>query len=322
MASASTINSALPLPEHRSAAARYGAIDVLRMAAVIPIVFYHAGVLDQTIALIGMHALIAAAVVFAANGRSKGSTGQMIARRADRLLWPWLFFGLLHLVLAAKNHAVRPWMFFIGGSVHLWFLPFIFIVTCAVALAKQSNGLQRGWAAATAWSMLALGLISIEALYTPIIVDRIPAWQFLDGATAVLVILAAYCVPETAGRFAPLAVALLLTALSVALWLPLRAAGMMWAPPAGIGAALFLAVSHLPTGSNAVTDFLGRTSFGLYLLHPLMQRVISLRAAHWFHVAPEAFSRRQVIECSIATIIASVLTIAIAERTPLRKIVI
>ena len=322
MVIATLAESPVHVPAASGMRARSGAVDLLRVAAVIPIVFYHAGVMNQSIALVGMHALIAAAVFFAAESRAQGTNVQIVTRRARRLAGPWLFFGLLHLALAIRAHHVQPWMFLIGGSVHLWFLPFIFVATCCTALLSRAGQLRAAWDAALAWSALSLGLILLEVLYTPSLVPHIPMWQFLNGTTAVLVALAAYCAPWRLGPLRSLIVAGVIALLCLPIWLPLRSPSMLLLSPAGAGTVVFLLVRMLPLPSNAVTAFLGRATLGIYVMHPLIQSPLTGLYCRVMAVRIDSLAPGAVVICSVITIMACLVIVAILERTPARWIVV
>ena len=307
--------AAAPLPAGRT---RHGATDVLRIAAVIPVIYYHAGVLAQLPALIGMHALIAAAVIFAARP-SRGTAFEVVRKRLDRLLLPWVVFGVWHLLTAVRSGHYSSYMLLIGGSLHLWFVPFIFVITAAVALYCRTRPWPTGWGRVVAWSIPALVAIHVECRATPWLEKLPPWWQFFDGLTAALVAAAVLSTPGRALNKA--AVALAIAVASVPLWLPWRTATMMTVSPAGGGTLLFVLVSLLPAGANRLTDFLGRASFGLYLMHMVVLFGFFRIVSRLQHKTPKDFEPATVALCATATVIVSLIAIAIIERTPARKIV-
>lgn len=308
------------MPKSASAKPRNGAIDAFRMAAVIPIVFYHAELLAQLPALTGMHALIAAAVFFAAASRSRGTAGEILAKRASRLLPPWIAFGSMHLAMSLKNHTTQYWMYIVGGSMHLWFVPFIYIVTCAMALACRTGEWTKSWGGTIFWSVAALALMHLEARLTPKIEDWVPLWQFLNGGTAVLVALAVLSLP--AGKWGQLVLAGVLTLLSLFVWMPWVNGDMMPMSPAALGTLLFTFIRLLPAFETPLTNFLGRASFGLYLMHPVVLRFLELGTAKVKHIPPADITEAEMTLCCIATIGICMVLIAVLERTPLRRLVV
>ena len=313
---------AAPVPAGRT---RHGATDVLRIAAVVPVVYYHAGVLAQLPALIGMHALIAAAVIFAARP-SRGTASEVVRKRLDRLLLPWLVFGVWHLLTAVRSGNYSSYMLLIGGSLHLWFVPFIFVVTAAVALYCRTRPWPTGWGRVAIWAAFALAAIHLECRTTPWLEKLPPWWQFFDGLTAVLVAAAVLSTPGRAVSKACVAAAIALV--SVPLWLPWRTPTMMTISPAGIGTLLFVLVSLLPAGANRLTDFVGRASFGLYLMHMVALYGVYKVAGRLLHkpretfmTASSAFDPATVAACAAVAIVVSLLAIAVIERTRLRRLV-
>ena len=314
--------AAVPVPAGRT---RHGATDVLRIAAVVPVVYYHAGVLAQLPALMGMHALIAAAAIFAARP-SRGTAVEIVRKRLDRLLLPWLVFGVWHLLTAIRSGNYSSYMLLIGGSLHLWFVPFIFVVTSVVALYCRTRPWPTGWGRVVAWSLVALAAIHLECRMTPWL-EKLPPWfQFFDGLTAVLVAAAVMSTPGRAINKALVAAAI--ASASVPLWVPWRTPAMMAVSPAGFGTLLFVLVSLLPAGANRLTDFVGRASFGLYLMHMVVLYAVYKAAGRLLHqprdvfmTASPTFNPAVVAACATTTILLSLLMIALLDRTRLRRLV-
>ena len=176
---AAPVPNAAAVPQ-RKATTRHGMTDVLRVVAVGLIVFYHGDVLAQLPALVGMHALIVASVVFAARP-SKG-VGRRLSRQTGRPPAAAVA-GIRRAALRAgcENHALRPWMFVIGGSLHLWFVPFIFVATCGVALACRRRGRATGWGRAAFWFAATVMLAHVEA---PLRRRSSTAYRFGSSSTA------------------------------------------------------------------------------------------------------------------------------------------
>ena len=181
------------------------------------------------------------------------------SRHFHRLIVPWLLWSAIYSTLKVVQALSerRPvgsefelWMLSTGPAIHLWFLPFAFLVLVAFsAVPKVSPGVL--WAVAGAASVASLAV----AQWTL----PIPLTQY---STVLPAALAGLVMAQTKALIAP---PLALAALAVALNL----AGLEVATyqTAIAGAAVALAfLLQLP--STNLTRRLAAISFGVYLVHP------------------------------------------------------
>ncbi|MRW86250.1 acyltransferase family protein [Pseudoduganella sp. FT26W] len=110
-------------------------IELLRVLSAFGIVWYHTATIGRDVAYSGLIAFLIISMYFAAQS---GSPPKSVARRARVLLVPWLvwcvFYGLLNLTLHKPFLSLEHgWIagLLVGTSIHLWYLPFIFV--CIVA---------------------------------------------------------------------------------------------------------------------------------------------------------------------------------------------
>lgn len=120
---------------------RFPAVDVVRIAAAFFIVCFHSRVEGSVIRDIfysGLVCFIIVSVVFSL-GRSKVTArGGRVG--VGRILFPWAFWSLIFLardLLAGQHHGSTPieiaGYLIAGTSIHLWYLPFILVVTQSLA---------------------------------------------------------------------------------------------------------------------------------------------------------------------------------------------
>lgn len=109
-------------------AARNGSIDILRFAGAIGIIWFHLDLPGAGTALSALPMFVALFVCFGM-GRSR-------AALQSRLLTPWLFWSAIFIFAKVGQALVSgaplasefaTWMFFAGPSIHLWFLPFSYL---------------------------------------------------------------------------------------------------------------------------------------------------------------------------------------------------
>ncbi|MEM8737337.1 MAG: acyltransferase family protein [Planctomycetota bacterium] len=125
---------------------RYPLLDALRIVAMLDIVSVHING-AYFLAGIGLPVFIIVAVALGVRRPVLPRPADLPAlgkKRAWRILWPWvfwsLFFGLNRVIWGVLDPErsiesfFYPWMLATGPSIHLWFLPFIFVAELVVLL--------------------------------------------------------------------------------------------------------------------------------------------------------------------------------------------
>lgn len=136
-----------PRPAVASPAGRNAALDLLRLAAALVIVLFHAKSPGGAWMPAAMGLFTGLTAFLAMTGRDRGSLPEVAWRRADRLLRPfalWAAFYLgIRLADAAAGHqslraTAEGWFPPEGTMGPLWFLPFAFAASfCLVALRRR-----------------------------------------------------------------------------------------------------------------------------------------------------------------------------------------
>ncbi|MCU6497414.1 acyltransferase [Rugamonas sp. A1-17] len=106
-------------------------IELLRILSAFGIVWYHTATVGRDIAYSGLIAFLIISMYFSARA---GGSSKTMQERARTLLVPWLiwfvFYGFLNVVsnrpYLALDHGIIAG-FLAGTSIHLWYLPFIFL---------------------------------------------------------------------------------------------------------------------------------------------------------------------------------------------------
>lgn len=118
---------------------RNGFVDYCRLIAAFGIVWFHTGAPGYLLAYAGLPFFL---VLLALPSRMS------MAERARRLLLPLLIwsavYGLFRVWNAAEQGQAlfgwwKPWMFLAGTSIHLWFLPFAFLVALVAPALRASK---------------------------------------------------------------------------------------------------------------------------------------------------------------------------------------
>ena len=155
--------SLAPLPPP---AGRLAGLDVGRVAAAVAVVWLHTAGIGPQVAPLGVagrfavpfFTLLSAALIAerCTRGSSVGFAG-FARTRILRLYGPFLFWTALYLALRLAKHALRPatpappvgpHLFVVGSAHHLWYLPFLLVVSLAVRLIAPALASARPVAAA------------------------------------------------------------------------------------------------------------------------------------------------------------------------------
>jgi surface polysaccharide O-acyltransferase-like enzyme len=263
-------------------------IESLRLLSAFGIVWFHAGSAGLALAYSGLVVFLVLSV--ALGGRSGQPDGATVRRRAQRLLQPWLlWFGLYAAFNAARGLPVLPldhgWAAGVlaGPSVHLWYLPFVFMVLVTLDLLRAHIALRTLSAAAF---VLALALMAAAPWWRPVTLSLpYPALQWADALAPVLVGVFAL---GAQGACWPRRTVLAMAAALVLVAAVLAAFEWVGTPYAvGVAASLLVLLRTpdierpWPFDPGPLTD----CAFGIYLSHSL---VFALLLAHASELSEDA----------------------------------
>lgn len=266
-------------------------IELLRIVSAFGIVWFHSGAVGSSIAYTGLIVFVVLSMYFfvrrgagsvqsvrpeaSSAAADTSSAASRLAARAGRLLVPWLawfgFYALFNLV----TH--RPIVQTAGGplaavltgpSIHLWYLPFIFIV---MTLAEPL--LDRLTAPVLAWSSALLATLDFAAVdvWRPYATQLgAPYSQYFHALPAVL-----------AGVYLACCQALPSLHRNLLLYAMLFAAALTW-PEASIAVPYVLGISICAAVLSTTPPLFGELdigrlsacALGIYLIHPFLLGVV------------------------------------------------
>lgn len=258
---------------------RNGVIDAVRVIAIVAVAWFHADMPWSNVGVVGFFALTALAVALLPASFVDRSISRLLHDRAIRLLVPWgiwcvLYAGLRVASAVAEGAGVLAWfeprMVLYGTWIHLWFLPFLFVLTAAIALASRPKMLQQFLTAIGAVLLLSYPLLisePVRELGSPFV-----QWALaLPGAGAGLLL-------RAAGREGKSALWLLGGCLVAATGVAWAMHGLLPALELLGGIVLALAAWRLWLPATNAVVMAGRLTMGVYLFHPiplvLMARVV------------------------------------------------
>lgn len=122
-------------------------IEILRIVACLGIVWFHCKAPYAEVGYAGLPVFVAISVALTTASKFSESPLVGIRKRARRLLGPWILCSLAYATwrLIGNVRAGRETfatfdssMLTAGGAIHLWYLPFIFLVTCITTFCRPS----------------------------------------------------------------------------------------------------------------------------------------------------------------------------------------
>lgn len=294
--------------------------DLLRFVAVLLVIWYHVGAAGSKFTTFHVPVLVIISVALAQTSRPMQD---FAAKRASRILLPWLFwclvFGVLDLVRRAAGvpSYLNGMSFFYGTAIHLWFLPFIFLVTVSCAYLRKAIGsvdlTRRVVIACVAATILVFTLVAMESRFSWWLLPA-PCPQWLGALPAVIIGIVYVSVfsrrqPTTNESLAIILGSCLLAATAFVI------AGKWSVSSFSFTALALFALSGMwSTNSDAPRwlVFLASITMGVYIVHPI------------FITAARIFIDRDwqggVLHASIA-IAFSVVAAVLITRTPLKSVV-
>ena len=244
-------------------------IELLRIASAFGIVWFHTALPGIAIAYSGLAAFLVLSDYLA--GEPKTGVLASIRIRAVRLLTPWLIWlGIYGGVNIARGEEFLPHgtglftAIMAGSSIHLWYLPFIFLCLCGCDALARLNASK---AIAYTAGLAALVLVASSPAWRPLTLALpYPKLQWADAAAPVLF-----------GLFLRNAKILPIFARSAIFILIIGAAiiaafynsiGISYT--VGFCACLLVAYTNLSKFVPVSLEPISSLTFGIYLAHPLV----------------------------------------------------
>lgn len=252
-----------------SRGARNGTLDLLRFAAAIAIVLFHAKAPGGWLVTPAL-TLFTVILTYQAGVAAERPFGLMLRQRSDRLLRPfaiWVtIYGLLRLADGGFDlAALRSWLPPEGTMHQLWFLPFGFVISISVAAGARR--LRALGPVAGAVLPIAAGAL-LAAFYTTLTLP--------PGLSVFLDYLPPACFGLALAALGPAQMPFV-SAAGVALVLALGGAGIETEMLVGqflIGLPLTVLALLVPLPPSRLTLWCADRSIAVYLVHPLVLSVV------------------------------------------------
>jgi len=248
-------------------------VDLARFLACFGIVAAHAYALeDDWIGHLSLGLFLVLTGFLAMQSYQRAGGNYDFRSRAARLVPPWLFwsafFRLVDLKVSDapdKWQLLRdPWTLFVGGAIHLWFLPFIILAMLLVKPVGRFVATPERLAVA----LIVLVLVSVPMFWAMYVyMPPAPLTQWLYG-------LPVYTLGLLVGVAHPMARAVwpVIAGVGMALGAYLVTEAAPWAWTIGAAVLLFEVFWRMPL-QNRWLPKLGQAAFGIYLLHPFFMLV-------------------------------------------------
>jgi surface polysaccharide O-acyltransferase-like enzyme len=243
-------------------------IEALKLASALGIVWFHSGAEGAGIGYSGLVAFLILSVFLSGH-----TSGVNAGARARRLLVPWLvwaaLYGFLRFVrrqpvISLKNGLAAGILS--GPSIHLWYLPFIFMVLVALDVAKTRVSLSLLCYSGAILAVLTF--ISSGEWIGASLRAGYPWAQYSYAAAGIFT--GMYLMGVRAINRQHRIPLLLLILLSAAAAIPLSGIGLSYL--IGIAACAPVLLSPAPMLAVDIRP-VSQCSFGIYLIHPLILMV-------------------------------------------------
>ena len=249
-------------------------IEILRILSAFGIVWFHTGRDTYSVGNGGLVVFLVLSTYFAAS-----RTGDIrpwkaaLLDRARRLLAPWAFwmvvFGIRNEYFV-NRHVIetdRGWIngLLAGTSIHLWYLPYIFIVLLLLDLvATRWNKRRAAWASGL---LAAIGL-AFSLHWRPWVEQYgYPTIQYLHAFPAVLLGIFLAGAWDLGLVWMVVILSAVLGAADYALWKNVRGVGTTYLAGIAVVSVVVLFPLRLPRWRSI--ELISGCAFGIYLCHPL-----------------------------------------------------
>jgi hypothetical protein len=246
-------------------------LELLKIISAFGIVWFHSGYdFGRDVAYAGLIVFLVLSAYFA----SKSTKDHSIRERVTRLLIPCALWSVLYASLdLVRGQAIFPSDYSVFSkilstpSIHLWYLPFVFLWVVIIDRIKSLNPRAVAIAAATMASVLLVSApIWRQWAYSS------PLGQYMHATPAVLIgiFLALYTHLSVVQKHSVLGLVILSTAVS----LILNISGVSSTYALGVCATLILLKDQDILPKSSVIIGLSKLTFGIFLLHPLILFVL------------------------------------------------
>ena len=258
-------------------------VERLRILAALGVVSFHThSVFPRSIGVVGFLVLMISFCVFVVNKPDPYNLTDLVGRKAQRLLKPWLFWSIVYggFCLAKVVYKDVPFsevfsasMLVTGTSIHLWFLPFAFVA--AVFLVLIHRTIVRIPIAVTVPTAVVIGalcLLGCSILTQSVQRLQTPLGQWLLGLPAVplgFAIGQSMLLESAQLRLNRYLWIVSSTAVSVLVlaWLGF---GVRFAVRYLVAVAMVCSALYWQGRPDVISRILAPLSYGIYLIHPLV----------------------------------------------------
>ncbi|NJK36307.1 MAG: acyltransferase family protein [Oscillatoriales cyanobacterium SM2_3_0] len=250
-------------------------IEVLRLISALGIVWYHSGARGANIGYSGLIFFVILSVFLVSHKKIS------IQKRARRLLLPWLiwfvFYGVLNKItdepFVNLKNGFLPGIL-AGSLIHLWYLPFIFIVLVTIDVIK--NIFSSSTLAHTGAILAIILLIFSDQWREPTIALGYPWEQYAHATPAVLIGLFFRGFDQIGTKLRTFLLLLILFA-SIHSTV-FSSVGIPYTIGAIAFSSILLYPLPIPERFNIIN--MSKLSLGIYLIHPFLLMVAHKLSLH------------------------------------------
>jgi peptidoglycan/LPS O-acetylase OafA/YrhL len=311
---------------------RIANIERLRFLSAFGVAAFHTHLwFPRSLGLAGFVILLLIFCAFVVNKPEPYDLATVAARKARRLLKPWLFWSIIYAALALAKMVYQhlsfsdvfsPTMLLTGTRIHLWFLPFAFVAAIVLTLIhRKVASVPESLKIATAIAIGALCVFGCSVIQSRL-QPPTPLAQWTLGLPAIPLGFAVGRIQilqrkEDRKKYSVLTILATMAAFVACVMLALFSHGTWFDYGTKLAARHFVSVVlvfcafHWRGKLDSVSASLASLSYGVYLIHPLV--VVP------FHQSGIAEQHPLVLLFFVLSI--SLLITLILQKTPLKRFV-
>ncbi len=256
-------------------------IERLRIIAAFGIVWFHTeGAYGRTIGYAGLPIFIMMFCMLITVKKSE-TYRDFVAKKAKRLLLPWIFWCLIYLVVGVAKAYVNKKsisdtfpenVFLTGTSIHLWYLPFSFFIALAINRIQRINIKLSSNSSALLTAILGTFTVVLASFMLRNIEILVPIAQWIFGLPACIIGFGIGTLLRDNNKKGIIFVVSIVTIVCLVMQLYQI---IDLAVPYCIGTILLVVAIFLQGKIDKFTQYFAPLTFGIYLIHPIILLLVT-----------------------------------------------
>lgn len=301
---------------------RIANIEYLRILAAFGITWFHTqNAIGRSIGYIGLPVFLIIFSSLSARNLDSESLLWYARRKAHRLLKPWLFWSIIYIGYKVLKQSILHTeisesfsysMLLTGSSLHLWYLPFAFVMAIVINLLQRCTMNISSLVTIVIMAIFGIVFLSLSSIVLFSISLPIPLPQWIFGLPSIPLGFAVgkinSSIPGRLQKFLYFIIILTTCATGISLY----CFGYRFVIMQYILGLILVCIAFIWNGKwNPFLEKCASLTFGIYLIHPLINSILS-------YLVKSALNTWLML---ILVFLISSLVTMFLQKTPLRKFI-